>query len=370
MSRRGENIYHRKDGRWEGRYIKYRSLKNKTVYGYVYAKSYNEVKEKLIRAKNAIEKTFQTRNYFLFSEITTQWLNRKRATVKQSTITLYENKISNYLLPFFGKYIIEEITTFMLQNFVDELLCGQDTNKKLSNKTISDILTLFKSILNFAEETGCILKCNLSILKFKFESKEIKILSHDEQSMVNKKLFYSADYTAIGILISLYTGVRIGELCSLTTNDIDMSLSKLTVWRTLQRIQDKSVSNHKTVLKFTEPKSKKSVREIPLPNFIVDKLKELEYTDGTFLLSGTTNPVEPRTMENRYNRFMADLGIQGTTFHTLRHTFATRCIEAEFDIKTLSEILGHANVSLTLNRYVHSSFDLKTENMKKISFNM
>lgn len=174
----------------------------------------------------------------------------------------------------------------------------------------------------------------------------------------------------MGILISLYTGIRIGELCSLTTHDVDISLSKLKIWRTLQRIQYSGDSHNKTMLRFTEPKSKKSIREIPLPDFIISKIKELEYTDGSFLLSGTTSPVEPRTMENRYNRFMDELDIHGTTFHTLRHTFATRCIEAHFDIKTLSEILGHANVNLTLNRYVHSSFDLKVENMNKITFNV
>ena len=370
MSRRGENIYHRKDGRWEGRYIKYHSPIEKTVYGYVYAASYKEVKEKLLQAKKSIEQSKLLANDFIFGEIATQWLNRKRVTVKHSTITLYENKITNYILPYFKKQRISTISTVMLQSFIDCLLTGQfvSKNKKLSAKTISDILTILKSILRYAEQLGCILSCNLSILKMKYETKEIKVLSQEEQVLVNKKLIYSTDYTSLGILLSLYTGIRIGELCSLTTNDIDISQSKLRIWRTLQRMQYDCSNGNKTVLKFTEPKSKKSVREIPLPSFIVNKIKEIEYSDGVFLLSGTNTPVEPRTMENRYNRFMEELNIYGTSFHTLRHTFATRCVEAQFDTKTLSEILGHATVGLTLNRYVHPSFDLKVENMNKIVF--
>ena len=189
MSRRGENIYHRKDGRWEGRYIKYHSPIEKTVYGYVYAASYKEVKEKLLQAKKSIEQSKLLANDFIFGEIATQWLNRKRVTVKHSTITLYENKITNYILPYFKKQRISTISTVMLQSFIDCLLTGQfvSKNKKLSAKTISDILTILKSILRYAEQLGCILSCNLSILKMKYETKEIKVLSQEEQVLVNKQ---------------------------------------------------------------------------------------------------------------------------------------------------------------------------------------
>ena len=186
--------------------------------------------------------------------------------------------------------------------------------------------------------------------------------------MVNKQLAKANDYTSSGILLSLYTGIRIGELCSLTIDDIDISINKLHVWRTLQRIPDRTSQKTKTKLIFTEPKTKKSKRDIPLPCFVVEKIKEMNYSEGSFLLSGTSTPIEPRTLENRYKKFMEELNIAETTFHTLRHTFATRCVEAQFDIKTLSDLLGHSSVNITLNRYVHSSYQLKVENMNKIEF--
>ena len=300
----------------------------------------------------------------------TLWIKRKKATVKLSTITLYENKINNYILPAFRSYKVSDISTIMLQSFIENLLCSFCNDRPLSNKTISDILAILKSILRYSEQSGCVLMCNLSVLKMKYESKEIRVLSLSEQHLVNRKLYYANDYTSFGILLSLYTGIRIGELCSLTTRDIDLSLSKLKIWRTLQRIQYKNSDGTKTILNFSEPKSKKSIREIPLPDFIVKKLRLLNYADGTFLLSGTFAPIEPRTMENRYNRFMEELNIYGTTFHSLRHTFATRSIESGFEVSSLSSILGHSSVNFTLNRYVHSSFELKVENMKKISFNI
>lgn len=370
MPRRGENIYHRKDGRWEGRYIKTRSPIDKTVYGYVYAQSYAEVKQKLIEAKKAFEERKPFSTDLEFNEVATLWIKRKKATVKLSTITLYENKINNYILPAFQSYKVSDISTIMLQSFIENLLCSFYNDRPLSNKTISDILAILKSILRYSEQSGCVLMCNLSVLKMKYESKEIRVLSLSEQYLVNRKLYYANDYTSFGILLSLYTGIRIGELCSLTTRDIDLSLSKLKIWRTLQRIQYKNADGTKTILNFSEPKSKKSVREIPLPDFIMKKLRLLNYADGTFLLSGTFAPIEPRTMENRYNRFMEELNIYGTTFHSLRHTFATRSIESGFEVSSLSSILGHSSVNFTLNRYVHSSFELKVENMKKISFNI
>lgn len=371
MPRRGENIYHRKDGRWEGRYIKYHSPTRKSVYGYVYARSYSEVKSKLSKAKFDAEKemTFHSHN-FIFGEVAMQWLHRKADTVKLSTITLYENTIKNYIFPTFENRLVDTITTLMLENFILKLATEKSVSKKkkLSAKTISDIITILKSILRYAEQLGCVLTCNLSSLKIRSESKEIKVLTREEQILVNKKLLNSCNYTSLVILLSLYTGIRIGELCSLTTHDIDLKEGKLLIRRTLQRIQNKNSDGSKTLLTFTEPKTKKSIREIPLPCFIIEKIKEMDYPDGCYILSGTDNPVEPRTMENRYNRFMSELDIYGTTFHTLRHTFATRCVEADFDIKTLSEILGHSNVNITLNRYVHSSYELKVENMKKIIF--
>lgn len=372
MPRRGENIYHRKDGRWEGRYIKTYSANKKAIYGYVYANTYSEAKQKLISARNSAPSSDETFSEFSFNQIVIYWLNKKRNSVKTSTITRYETKIYNHIMPIFADYKIGEITTLMLENFVFSLSTKGNTrsNTTFSSKTIADTIAILKSILRYAEQFECVLHCNLDCLKIKTETRETKVLTREEQIQVNNQLSQSDDYTSIGILLSLYTGIRIGEVCSLTIDDIDFSISKMHIWRTLQRVPDRTSQTTKTKLIFTEPKTKKSKRDIPLPYFVTERIKDKKYSTGCFLLSGTPIPVEPRTLENRYNKFMKELNISDTTFHTLRHTFATRCVEAQFDIKTLSDLLGHSSVNITLNRYVHSSYELKEENMKKIEFSL
>ena len=370
MPRKGENIYHRKDGRWEGRYIKSRSINKKAVYGYVYANTYNEAKQKLLLARKSTLDNEIENCEFTFEQIVGYWLNKKRTSVKDSTFSRYETKIYNHILPSFSNYKISEITTLVLENYVLNLSIKTNVrnNTTFSSKTIADTVAILKSILKYAEQFNCVLHCNLNSLKVKTEIKEIKVLTREEQIQVNNQLAQAESYTAIGILLSLYTGIRIGELCSLTIDDIDTLTNKLHIWRTLQRVPDKTSYATKTKLIFTEPKTKKSKRDIPLPYFVVEKIKDMQYSSGCFLLSGTKIPVEPRTLENRYNKFMSELNISETTFHTLRHTFATRCVEAHFDIKTLSDLLGHSSVNITLNRYVHSSYQLKVENMNKIEF--
>ena len=372
MSRKGENIYHRKDGRWEGRYIKFYSQNNKAIYGYVYAHTYGEAKDKLLVAKSNVNREKAKYLDITFAESAFYWLNKKNFSVKESTQARYEDKIRNHINPAFANYKISEITTIDLEKFVHNLISlkGIKKDTTLSAKTVSDTLIILKSILKHSEQLGCKLNCNLDCLKIKIQSKEIKVISKEEQMLVNQKILDSQDYTSVGILLSLYTGIRIGELCAMTIDDIDVNLGKMKVWKTLQRIPDKSCEKRKTKLIFLEPKTKKSKREIPLASFVLNIIKSMNYSSGCFLLSGTTTPVEPRTMENRYKKFMKELNITNTSFHSLRHTFATRCIEANFDIKTLSDLLGHSSVSITLNRYVHSSYDLKVENMNKITFSI
>ena len=137
----------------------------------------------------------------------------------------------------------------------------------------------------------------------------------------------------------------------------------------MQRIQNTSIiAATKTKVVITEPKSQCSMRDIPLPRFIVEIAERFADSPNAFVLSGDKNKyVEPRTMQNHFKAYIKESRIEDANYHALRHTFATRCIEVGFDIKTLSEILGHANVNITLNRYVHSSFDLKCANMNKLS---
>lgn len=173
-----------------------------------------------------------------------------------------------------------------------------------------------------------------------------------------------------GVLLSLYTGIRIGELCSLQWQDFSSCGDVLSVRKTIQRVQNtNSTADRKTKVIITEPKSQCSKRDIPIPTFLMEYIRRFRAEDSAFVLSGQQEKyVEPRTMQNHFKRYIKQSGIAPAGFHALRHTFATRCVEVGFEIKSLSEILGHSSVTITLNRYVHSSFELKANNMNKLIF--
>ena len=196
----------------------------------------------------------------------------------------------------------------------------------------------------------------------------MRVLTHDEQSSLIRTVLNDMDLYKFGVLLSLYTGIRIGELCALKWEDMCLSDSVLKIRRTMQRIQESDGNTiRKTKIIITVPKSKCSVRLIPLPSFISDIAQQFSNSPQAFILTGDSERfVEPRTMQNHFKSLVAESGIERANFHVLRHTFATRCVEVGFEIKSLSEILGHSNVNITLNRYVHSSFELKSSNMNKL----
>ena len=195
------------------------------------------------------------------------------------------------------------------------------------------------------------------------------VLTIQEQKKLTSLLLDSTDLYKLGILISLYTGIRIGELCALKWENINLSNKTLKINETMQRIQNMNPNeNTKTKIVITEPKSSGSIRDIPIPVFLIPVIKEFQDKPDTYLLTGKRNKyIEPRTMQNCFKRFIKESGLRSVNYHALRHTFATRCVEVGFELKSLSEILGHSNVNITLNRYVHSSFELKSINMNKLS---
>lgn len=195
-------------------------------------------------------------------------------------------------------------------------------------------------------------------------------MSRTEQQQFMRYLLKDSDLIKLGIVFALYTGVRCGELCALQWSDIDLLEKTVTISKTMQRIQNRNnESGEKTKIIIMPPKSDDSFRTIPIPDFLASMLKEFQPKQrDAFLLTGLTDKyVEPRCMQNRFKKHLSTCGIENMNFHALRHTFATRCIEVGFDIKSLSEILGHADVNTTLSLYVHSSFELKVDNMKKLN---
>lgn len=196
----------------------------------------------------------------------------------------------------------------------------------------------------------------------------MRVLSISEQEKLERVLREDLSFSNLGILLCLYTGIRIGEVCALTWKDIIAEEQILSVNKTMQRLQQLNGFERKTRIVISSPKSECSIRRIPLPDSIYHLLQSNRCSDDSYILTGRINKfVEPRTMENRFKKVLRLAGVQDTNFHTLRHTFATRCVELGFDIKSLSEILGHASVNITLNRYVHPSMELKQKNMNMLS---
>ena len=354
MPRKGENIFKRKDGRWEGRYIKYHE-NGRAVYGYVFGKTYLEAKRKKAEAKSSVRpKTNQP----LMKDIAVQWLEELKPTRKKSTIAKYDGQLRNHIIPAFGNKRISVISNENLISFSQTLL------KRLSPKTVSDILSRLKSIRKFALLHGYEVKFSPECFSVPQKPNKIRVLTLEEENSLVKYLKENFNPTSLGILVALFTGVRLGELCALKWSDFNGK--ELHVSRTMQRLPNPDRSSAvKTVIDIGEPKSQSSIRTIPIPDQLLEYLHPVE---NAYLLSGYKNYfIEPRTMENRFKSILKQCGIREANFHALRHTFATRCVEVGFDIKSLSEILGHASVSITLNRYVHPTMSLKRENMNKLN---
>lgn len=371
MPKKGENIYKRKDGRWEGRYIRYYDGNGKAKYGYIYGQSYSDVKRRLPERKVSAMSLSHVDLSTTYNEVLDTWLQSKRINIKESTYAQYLRLINSHIRPSLGKYTVSKISTPLVEKFIQ----GQLTNGRLNNggslasKTVSDILTIIKSSFEYASYNGLPVSCNLSKLSIKKKDKEMRVLTQSEQDLLVKVLVTETDLCKLGVLLSLYTGIRIGELCALQWGDFNLQTSTMKVRKTMQRIADNNIgASSKTKVIVSEPKSRCSIRDIPLPAFLVQMLRGYAGDPKAYILTGDkTRYLEPRTMQNRFKAYVKESKIEPTNFHALRHTFATRCVEVGFELKSLSEILGHANVNITLNRYVHSSFELKYNNMNKLT---
>ncbi len=376
MSRTGENIYRRKDGRWEGRYIKARTASGKAIYGYVYSKSYREVKQRLAQAsilvneeKEASSFNKQCNTAVSFCSVAEEWMDIVRTQVKESTFRRYHNLLRTYIFPEFNGILSEQITDSYLEHFCRMLLqSGGRKRNGLSPKTVLDILSVIKMILQFANDQGYPVVSGGKTVFVKQYKKQMRILSVQEQQVLCHYLQTDFNPWNRGILLCLFTGIRIGEICALKWEDISFLEKTVYIHKTMQRIQNDIGVNPKTKVVVTTPKSECSIRHIPLPDELLCLLSGCCFNpQGYFLTDSEYKYMEPRTMQNHFKAALKKTSLEIMNFHSLRHTFATRCIENGFDVKSLSEILGHANVNITMNRYVHPSMELKRENMQKLS---
>lgn len=376
MAKRGENIYKRKDGRWEARAIKGYNEHGKAVYSYFYGRFYKEAKDKMFLLLPYINdsitvKSHKAENTHFFGELLDRWLENSRLRLKESSYVKYRNLIDKHIKPTLGGEPLPSITSAMLNKFVADKLKSENNNraKGLSVKTVKDIISVIKSALRYGKDESMISDCNINVTLPKVKPNNMRILSVTEQSTLEKFLCTDMDESKLGIYVCLYTGIRIGEICSTLWSDFSLEDGVLNISRTMQRIQTlDDESPEKTKIITTDPKSNFSVRTIPLPDCLLNKLKQFRPTlQDAYLLTGEAGRfIEPRTYQYRFKSYLAKCEIKNANFHALRHTFSTRCVALGFDIKSLSEILGHANVNITLNRYVHPTFDMKRSNMNKL----
>lgn len=369
MPKKGENIYKRKDGRWEGRYIKSRTESGKIIYGYVYARSYRETKEKQKAKIASYTSQIANKNEHVFSNIASEWFESIKLHTKTSTQNKYHNMLTNYILPEYGNQPFSTITYEFIEAHCKFLLeSGRKKGNGLSPKTVSDVLAIIRNISKFAIRKGIYVANDANAVQIRQDIKPMRVLNKAEQSQLCEYILKKPEACSIGILVCMFTGLRIGEICALRWEDISFSDQSIYIHHTLQRIQMHRGHGAKTEVVVTTPKSSCSIRKIPLPDEILEILVlNKKASSGYVLTNDEYKFIEPRTMQNKFKKILKAVGIENANFHALRHTFATRCVELGFDVKSLSEILGHATVNITMNRYVHPTYEMKKKNMQKLS---
>ena len=295
-------------------------------------------------------------------EIALAWKNDKQRYVKQSTYAAYVLILENHILPSFGE--CEALSEKLVQEFVLQKLNGG-----LSIKTVKDILIVLKMVMKFGIKNEWMSHCEWDIKYPTTEANmDIEVLTVAHHKKILNFIKRNFTFRNLGIYISLTTGLRIGEICGLKWSDIDATSGTITVRRTIERIYIVDGDSKHTELVINTPKTKNSYRDIPISKELLAMVKPLKkvVNEDFYVLTNEEKPTEPRTYRNYYHRFMSHLDIPRIKYHGLRHSFATRCIESNCDYKTVSVLLGHANITTTLNLYVHPNMDQKKRCITKM----
>lgn len=363
MSRRGENIRKRKDGRWEGRYSVRDPHTGCSQVRSVYARSYGEVKEKLYKARQSVKsisKKQSKSSKVCFHMAAEEWLSVICSEKKHSTYVKYR--------AVYKKYIQEKVGGVLFSELDSEALAGifqMEEQKFLSNSLQNSISCVINQILDYAVSQHYSSAINYSRPRRRKEPRLTEVLNLSEQTRLFHYLYDEMDIYKLGIIVCISTGLRLGEICSLKWDDIDFADKTMCVNTTVQRMSIEGKGT-RTALLEGEPKSIFSKREIPLSDDLAKMLHDYRTGAGEYVIN-KNKPMEPRTYQNKFHKYLQFAGIKKTNFHTLRHTFATNCVNGGVDIKSLSEILGHSDVKITLNRYIHPTEEVKRKYMNALS---
>lgn len=364
MPRRGENIRKRKDGRWEARYKKGTDKNSKPIYGSVYGKTYREVKEKRVKLLQEGEQQSPKKKDMLFGETAELWLAGNRLRLKGATLYRYHYLIHGHILPTLGNKRLSDITGPVINAFLaDKQSNGRlDGKGGLSGAYVRSIMLVISAVIQFAVDERLCPPLQSQICKPSLVRRELPILEDADRQRLESVLLADTDSTKLGVLISLYTGLRIGEICALTWDDIDLDKNVIYVRHTVARVRCPESGTSRLVI--DRPKTLSSLRCIPICSRLRTVL--VGQARSGFVVSDAEDFLNPRTLEYRYHRLLGTSGVPQVNYHALRHTFATRCIASGVDVKSLSEILGHSNVSTTLGTYVHSSMEQKRTQLEKL----
>lgn len=304
-----------------------------------------------------------------FAAVSEAWLNAEKARYKISTESKYVNLLYTHILPTMGQLSIKQISVQYIDDFLKaKTICGRlDGQGGLSASYVRSIMLLINSILKFAQANR--FRSDIPLAKYRpaIEKPAVEVLSLDEQKRLEDYLLAQCTPSELGVFLALQAGLRIGEVCALAWEDVDIPKRLLHIRHTVLRVPKAGRADAEPLC-LGRPKTKTSLRTIPLHSRLADILEQAyAMRSSDFVASTKPGFVSPRTFDYRYHRILERSRIASRNFHVLRHTFATRCIEAGVDIKTLSELLGHANTSVTLNTYVHSSLELKRSQLERMT---
>ena len=366
MARRGENIYHRKDGRWEGRYIVGRNTNGKPKYKSIYGKNYSVVKQELVVQKFQHLNADNTPPVLVYgngsvSDWMDYWLNViEKPYIRQTTYQLYKRNIDKHLRPLLGEFDLAKLDKNQIQHAVD---CMRRT---ISQNTLHGVCRQLKNMLSHAVRENLITKSPYEEIRLpKHRKCPPRVLTTAEQEMLEREAVSGG---VLEILFCLYTGIRLGELCALQYGDIDFIANTLRVSHSVKRVTVENKEGCTTRLIVGDTKSESSKRVIPMPLFLLKMIKErkrmMSVSNEEFIFNGIYGEVaDPRTVQNRLMRITNKLGIKGVHMHTLRHTFAMRALECGMGYKALSEILGHSSSRITMEHYDNCTWESKQKLM-------
>ncbi len=298
-----------------------------------------------------------TLNFFV-----NKWLESVQPTIRPQTYSCYQSAFLNHIKTSIGKTKISKINSENINNFLKfKATTGKlDNSGGLSANYLKLIIYVIKASIRFAQTNGYYVEPLTKIVIPASTKKSISVFTNKETKILELYLINNLDKYKLGVLLTLNTGLRLGEICGLKWSDFDFKQESFTVQRTIQRIKSEKSSNISQLISNT-PKTNNSMRIIPIPSFLLKILEDYsnKSTDD-FVFKGRNHDfIDPRTYQYKFKSYLESCNLPQKNFHALRHTFATRCMEAGVDPKTLSEILGHSNISTTMNIYVHPTFEKK-----------